>query len=482
MRESDTRMRKTIHTSRRRLSGICIIGAAVLLAALLGAALSTPTAKAAAPAKTGDWPTFLENNARTGFNSQETIINRSTAPNLKLHWTHTATTSISSEPIVANGMIYWGSWDGNEHASSLSNGQDIWATNLGTSYVPCSHETFGITGAAAIATISIGGSQTPVDFVAGGNSNFYALNANTGAVIWQTLLGSGSNTFIFGSPAYFDGSIYIGVASLGDCPLIQGQFFQLQATTGQIQHTFDVVPANCLGGSVWGSPTIDAAARIVYFGTGNEGTCATTETMTDAVIALRTSDLSLVGSWQIPTSQQAPDGDFGSTPTLFTATIQKVQHKMLGLLNKNGYYYALDRTNISTGPLWQDQLAATAGPHENNVSSSTWNGKYLYAAAASTTINGSTCSGSLRALNPANGKYIWQDCLNYVPLDPAISVHGLVEIGYGQTLVLDNSATGKTLFTFQDTNTQARFSGAATISNGVLYQGSIDGNLYAFGT
>ncbi len=479
-------MRNTVHTFERQVKGKHIIGIVILLAALLGAAFSMSNARAFAQtsrvfAKTGAWPTFLENNGRTGYNSAETIINQSTAPHLKLHWTRTVTTSISSEPIVANGMIYWGSWDGDEHASSLADGHDIWATNLGTSYVSCSHVTFGVTGAATIATISIGGTQTPVDFVAGGNSSFYALNANTGVVIWHTPPG-GTNTFIFGSPAYFNGSIYIGMASLGDCPLVQGQFLQIQASTGKILHTFDVVPGNCLGGSVWGSPTIDEKARTVYFGTGNEGTCSTTETMTDAVVALHTSDLSLVGSWQIPPSQQATDGDFGSTPTLFSATIKGVHYEMLGLLNKNGYYYALDRNNISAGPLWQDQLAATAGPHENNVSSSTWNGRYLYAAAASTTINGSSCNGSIRALNPANGHYIWQDCLNYVPLDPAISVHGLVEIGFGQTIVLDNAATGQTLFTFQDTNTQARFSGAATISNGVLYQGNIDGNLYAFGT
>jgi len=38
------------------------------------------------------------------------------------------------------------------------------------------------------------------------------------------------------------------------------------------------------------------------------------------------------------------------------------------------------------------------------------------------------------------------------------------------------------LFTFQDTNTNSKFQGAATISGGVLYQGNNDGVLYAFGT
>ena len=43
------------------------------------------------------------------------------------------------------------------------------------------------------------------------------------------------------------------------------------------------------------------------------------------------------------------------------------------------------------------------------------------------------------------------------------------------------ASNGKVLFTFQDTNTNSKFQGAATIVNGVLYQGNNDGMLYAFG-
>ena len=455
-----------------------IVCALALLGVLAVLVIRTPGS--AAFANTVDWPTFLGSNTRTGFNGAETVINPSTAHNLKKHWSRAITAAISSEPIVANGMLYWGSWNGNEHASSLTDGHDIWNVNLGTSVVPCDQKQFGVTGASTIATVTIGGVQTKVDFVAGGNSNFYALNANTGAVIWHTPLGA-TNSFLFGSPAVFNGSVYIGIASLGDCPLVQGKLFKLQATTGKIQHTFNVVPSGCLGGALWGSPAIDSATNIIYFGTGNGGSCSTTETMTEAVIALHTSDLSLVGSWQIPKAQESKDGDFGSTPTFFRATIKGVQHNMLGLINKNGIYYALDRANISSGPLWHVRLAAPSSGKINNISSSTWNNTTLYAVGAQTTINGTTCTGSLRALNPASGAFLWQDCLNKLPLDPAITVPGLVVVGFGNTFNVDNASNGKVLFTFQDTNTNSKFQGAATIVNGVLYQGNNDGMLYAFG-
>ena len=151
------------HFSRAKVS---ILLSVVALVTLLGALVATgafrvPTSQAQSP---GNWSTFQFNNARTGFNASETIINPTSASHLKLHWKRTITATISSEPIVANGMLYWGSWDGKEHASSLTDGRDIWATNLGTSVVPCDHKRFGVTGAATIATVGVSGA---VGLVAG---------------------------------------------------------------------------------------------------------------------------------------------------------------------------------------------------------------------------------------------------------------------------------------------------------------------------
>ena len=204
--------------------------------------------------------------------------------------------------------------------------------------------------------------------------------------------------------------------------------------------------------------------------------------MADALVALNATDLSLVGSWQIPLSQQTTDGDFGASPTLFRATIGGVVHTMVGLINKNGIYYAFDRTNISAGTLWQKKLAAPASLGENNVSSSAWDGTSLYVSAAKTTIKGKSCKGSLGALNPASGAFLWQDCLSQNALDPVIAVPGLAEIGDGTTLMMVNTSTGSRLFTFQDSNAKSNFWGPGSISNGVLYQGNKDGKLYAFGT
>ena len=45
--------------------------------------------------------------------------------NLKLHWTATGGTGSFAQPIVANNLVYWGDWDGFEHATDLT-GHDVW--------------------------------------------------------------------------------------------------------------------------------------------------------------------------------------------------------------------------------------------------------------------------------------------------------------------------------------------------------------------
>src|SRR5437870_1467040 len=149
---------------------------------------------------------------------------------------------------------------------------------------------------ATVASVLVNGKLTTVVFVAGGNAHFYALNATTGAVIWQKALGTSPSYFLWSSPAVYNGSVYIGSASFGDCPLTPGQLIQMDAATGTIQHTFTDVPQGCLGGGVWGSPTIDTVTGEVYFTTGTYASCSPLETMPIAAVDLHAANLSYAGS------------------------------------------------------------------------------------------------------------------------------------------------------------------------------------------
>jgi hypothetical protein len=439
-----------------------------------------------AAGSSSDWTTYLYSPERTGFNSAETVITPSSAPNLKLLWTATAGGIISTQPVIANSLIYWGSWDGIEHATNL-NGTQAWATNLGQTPTPpgCSGRTHGVLGTATIATVTINGTPTLVLFVGGGNDIFYALDATTGAIIWHTQLDSPPYE-IWGSPAFYNGSVYIATSSWGDCPLVQSQVFSLNASTGAIQNTFNVVPNGCVGASVWGSVSIDTSNATLYFATGNGGSCSQQETNAVAVVKLNASDLTFVGSWKVPSSQQVSDGDFGSTPTIFTATIGGTLHRLVGVANKNGIYYAFDEANISQGPVWQDTIAVGgSGPEggQGSISPSAWDGTNLYVAGGNTTIGSQSCQGGLRAVNPATGAFTWQSCMTDGPVLGAVSaVPGVVAVGEGNALVLVAASDGHTLFKKWDTSsTSNKYYGAPSIANGVVYIGNEDGNFYAYG-
>lgn len=446
----------------------------------------------AAYAATGNWSTYLNNNPHSGFNNSETVINATSATSLKLHWSVQAggyiyVNSITAQPIEANGLIYWGSWDGIEHATN-SDGMQVWQTGLGYTYNSTCDNLAGIASTPTVTSLKIGGTLTPVLFVGGGNATFYALNANTGAIIWYTPLGTQPDNFIWSSPAFYRGSIYIGLASFGDCPVVQGKLFKLNATTGAIQHVFDVVPNGCIGGGIWGSPTIDVSDDSVYFATGNNDSCASAELYSTALVKVKASDLSYIDSWQVPLAQQITDSDFGSTPTLFSATIGGVKRLLVGIVNKNGIYYAFDRASIGNGPVWSTQIATIGGGcgpdcGDGSISPSAWDGYTLYVAGGQTTINGTNCKGSIRAIYPATGNFKWEHCLNGGPVLGAVSlVRGVAAVGEGSTLVLVATSDGRTLYTYTDTNNNSNFYGPASISNGMLYIGNFDGFLYAFGT
>ena len=437
----------------------------------------TSTATASVDINADDWPTYLMRGEKDGFDPDETTINTTTASSLELFWTYHARGTISTQPVVVNNTIYWGSWDGFEHATNLS-GKEIWATNLGTSSnIECSPSEVGVASTATVAAVTIGKTKTLILLVGGGDGNFYALNASNGKVIWKDFLGESPDHFIWSSPVTYRGSVYIGIASLGDCPSVQGQLVQMNMVDGTIQNIFNVVPGGCIGGGIWGSPTIDTKSGEIYVATGEINACTIPEYYAASLIELHAANLEVADSWQVPADQQTLDSDFGSTPTLFTATTGGVAHPMVGVINKNGIYYAFQRGAISNGPLWSRQLSTALG----SIAPSAWDGKWLYVAGGNTTIHGKFCDGSLRALNPATGASIWEHCLTNGRVFAAVTViPGVVVVGDRRFVTAMETATGKTLFEFEDPNQSSFFYSAATISHGALYVGNNDGNLYAF--
>jgi outer membrane protein assembly factor BamB len=444
-------------------------------------------------ATTGDWPMYLAGPGRSGYNSAETVINKTSAPNLKLHWQYRSLGNISTQPVVVNGVIYWGSWDGYEHATDL-NGNQIWQTFLGTNSVAtgCHPPEAGVASIADVTSVNINGTMTTVVYVGGGDANFYALNAATGVPIWhQSLVPSATTppaaTFLWSSPVVYKTSVYMGVSSFGDCPLVQGELVKMDPVTGTIQNVFKNVPDGCIGGAIWSSPTIDTSTGHVFIATGTiHPQCSSPEPYTLSMIELQASDLSLVGSWQLPPSDWIGDStDFGASPTLFQAKIGGITKYLVGANNKNGKFYAFERGNITNGPIWENQIAAPGKCPlcgQGAISSAGWNGSKLFIAGGHTTINSTACLGSVQEVDPATGLNLWQRCLNDGPvLAPVTLVPGVAIVMAGKDVLLLDTTTGQTLNTLTDTRNNSRYFAGASVSNGILYTANMDFNLYAYG-
>jgi outer membrane protein assembly factor BamB len=419
--------------------------------------------------------TYRGDLGRSGYYPSETGLTTANVTSLKLHWTDTGGTGSYAQPIVANSMVYWGDWSGFEHGTTLA-GSDVWKTQLGVNTDnACNPPVAGVSGTATIGLM--GG--TSVVYVPGGDDNFYALNALTGAVIWETNLGTPPGDYLWSSPILYNGSIYQAVASFGDCPLVRGRLVQMDAATGAIEHTAYMVPAGCIGGGIWSSPAIDPSDGSIYVTTGTPNGCDTPGELAPAIVKLRASDLTILSTWVIPQNELYSDPDFGATPTLFTAVIDGVPRSLVGALDKNGLFYAWDRTDVAAGPVWQTRIANPAGGPLSIVSAA-WDGTRLYVGGGNTIINGVSCYENISALDPATGAFDWRSCVQGSMTAGITEVPGMLIQGYGANgkLLFLNTTNGATLLTYSPGGWPE---GEATVSNGIVYVSLTNGNLIALG-
>jgi outer membrane protein assembly factor BamB len=435
-------------------------------------------------AASGSWTTYLAGIDRTGFASGENGFNPTSVKNLHQAWKASDSApnhGVFAQPVVSNGLVYWGSDDGFERAMDTS-GNLVWQTSLGRTNTPACTDpsNFGISSTPTITTDVPVGGATSVMYVGGGDSKLYALNAATGAILWSYDVGGNPDTFLWDSPVVFGNSVYIGVASFGDCPLVQGQILQLNRVTGALQNQYNIVPNGCIGGGVWGSISVDAAAGTLYFATGTPGDCPNS-LGGPSLIELNASNLSFVGLWTVPLNQQDADPDFGATPTLFTGTIGGQSVPLVGLINKNGVFYALKRDALASGPVWSTRIATGGGNPtigQGDQASAAYDGTRLYVGGDNTP----SCSGTVNALNPSTGAFIWQHCFTdggFVIGGVTVTSGGVVAVGEGSNVAMVSAATGASVATFTGTGP---FFGPPSVAGGTLYEGDMSGNIYALTT
>ena len=475
--------------ARRRVLGG--VGAGV---ALLVVGFGASSAPAATPAPHVNWTEFHKSTTLSSYSAAATAITTTNAASLvqKLHLkmpaaTHTAQgqpgPTIYSSPAVWRGVAYFGDNAGDFMAWNLSNGALLWNRNLGWQpKITCAG--VGVVDSPAISPSTADPTKMVV-YIGGGDGAEYELDLATGNVIWKTQIVTPSTTtndyLLWASPTVRGNDLYIATSSNCDDPLVPAKVLRMDRGTGAIAATFNTMPPGYSGGSVLASiaAPIDGTNSI-YVATANPYLPQeSVPGYEESIIRLDGATLAVQSFWQVPIDQRARDTGFISSPTLFLATIAGKQRQMVGACDKNGYFYALDRKNLAAGPVWADHISPSNSNPDSCIGSASYDGTTLFVPGANTTINGVACNGSVRAVDPSNGAFIWEKCMpNIVLSAPTINgagVLGVEEFSFSTSTagfyLLDKS-NGNTLFHTQHGNA---FGGAVFADNMVLYPSTSSG-------
>lgn len=335
---------------------------AMTLAVAFGLILSVPAA--------ADWPIYghdLANSRSAGS------AGPSPAQAQALHpaWTfNSANGDFTGTPVVADGTLVAGTNLGSIYALDAVNGKIRWSRNVGEQ----------INGSAAIDPAAPGGAIVFVPVSRAGRPYLLALSLNTGAVRWSKVLTHQAGSDVFGSPTYWNRTVYIGTSGPGnDESTARGSVVALNEASGRLRWRTFTVPPGHDGGAVWSTPAIDTHTGRLYVGTGNAYHSPAADT-TDSMVVLSASSGRILGHyqstpgdvWELNNPAGGPDYDFGSSPNLIRSPNGR---PLVGEGQKSGTYWALDRATMN--PVWHT-MAGPGSQADGGISSSAYDGTRIY--------------------------------------------------------------------------------------------------------
>jgi polyvinyl alcohol dehydrogenase (cytochrome) len=421
-----------------------------------------------------DWTRYCASNSMNGVAVGEQVISSASALNLHLVWSQMLKSPIASQPSVALGKLYVGDWGGNEWALDAATGDVIASVNLGqTTSDRCNPPTLGVTSSPAIVD--------DILYVAGGDDAFYALKADDLSVVWRKSLGDNSETggyYGWCSPAVAGGKVIQGIASNCDNPFPRGAIVGLDPATGVSLTSNYFVPEDRVGGGVWTSPAIDAEHGKIFVTTGSA--LAWEDGDAFSIVRLNLDTFAIEDRWKLPNdSGEYWDGDWGSSPTLFTDAKGR---QLVGAGQKDGGYYVFDRNDLAAGPVWVAAIAIQGDVPQNGegtLSTAAFDGKRLYVGGGIPRDNEDPAvMGAVSALDPNTGKLLWRSTFAGPVVAPVSFANGVVFAVGGTTVAAFDAETGTVLWSFE---MDAPGFGGIAIARGRAYVGDLAGNLYAFG-
>ncbi len=445
-----------------------------------------------ADAGQADWSTFGYDISRSGFNPNETILSPGNVSNLQLIWSFDLGAVTIMQPAVASNVmingspvnvLYIGSQHGEFYALNADTGSVVWQTNLGAQATSCFDMPDGVFGVGGTPYLD---RATNLLYVVGGDGKAHALDLSTGeeAAGWPvTVTSNPADEYTYGGVNVQKGKLYAEVASYCDSNEYYGRVVEIDIATASVVERWYVTGANqqVVGGGVWGpgGVSIDPATQHVFAATGNALTTPEYYLYADQVVEL-SSSLSVLGA-NYP-GLTGTDADFGSTPNLFQLPGCK---PMVAAMNKTGVLVVYDRGKLSNGPVQRIQMADVNGYQFVGIPAWSPVTNMLYIGNSSDSGDGAYSHGMV-ALQAGSGCTLvpaWQQSVgpNVSVVSPPVVANGVVYYGdgSGNQLFAFDAATGTQLWNSGNTITGPIYS-APTVVNGKLYAGSWDYHIYAF--
>jgi acido-empty-quinoprotein group A len=331
---------------------LSIIGALVLGCAAWLSAQGLDSAKLLKPA-TDTWPSYNGDYSGRRFSSLAQI-NDSNVRSLTLAWafqTH-GTVSISSTPLVVNGIMYF-TQPNDVWAIDARTGRQIWHINR-----PAEG---GLPGAGHRGLAMY---QDRL-YYAAPDAKLLCLDARTGKTLWEVQMAD-PTLKAFGSapPLVVGDHLIVGIS--GDIADLPGWVESLDPATGKLQWKWDSEPSKGEpgwdtwphdtdvitrgGGMTWLTGTYDPELNLVYWGTGNPHPVEAGDArpganlFTCSIVALNPDTGKMMWYFQV-SPHDTHDWDAIQTPVLFDGMFQGKPRKMLAQASRNGLFVLLDRTN-----------------------------------------------------------------------------------------------------------------------------------------
>jgi outer membrane protein assembly factor BamB len=431
---------------------------AVVLAAALSCSLQA------------EWPMFGRNIAHHSFNSEESVLTPESTVSLTPVWTRSLGAPISAAPTVVQGTIYVGAWDGNFHAIDTESGEIRWTTFVGKSPTPQNPACFPATGVAAQATV-----VDDLVYIGGGDASVYALDKQSGEIRWRYQLGDPEQgAFIWASSTVLGRDLYIGLASLADCPLVRGAIARFPLDDPMNPRIQTLVPEGEEGAGVWQTPAIDPDRNMIYAATGTGDQDTERGIWGGTVLALTADTLDVKAHYLLPSNSKERDIEWGSAPALFH---DRDGRALLGVTGKDGVFYALNRDDLSEA--WTTKISVECICPEcgcGSLSTPAFDGTTVYVGAGVPDMNLFE-SGSVYALEPADGAVKWFRPLLGTVIAPVTLAGGVVFVGTTRGLEALHGESGEPLWSDGD---RGVIYSQPVVSNGTVYTTYVNGEIVAW--